>query len=82
MPEKKKAAPTGNRKAAPKQIHQRTEIFADTDQPSKQAVDFGRCSCGTKINSNVRSLRCGSCSAWARWRSAFRVAAHALRGPQ
>lgn len=43
---------------------------------------LGRRICGAAIDSGVVTLRCTTCSAWARWRSAFRLAAHALRGPQ
>lgn len=77
MPEKTKAAPG---QEAALQEQQRTEIVADTGPCSKQ--DLGRCRCGARISSNVVTLRCSTCSAWARWRSAFRVAAQALRGPQ
>lgn len=77
MPEKTKAAP--RQEGGPEQ-NQRTSIIADDDDASNQ--DFGACRCGTRITSNIVTLRCPTCSAWARWRSAFRVAAHALRGPQ
>jgi hypothetical protein len=78
MPEKQRAAPTRNRKAALEDP--RTEIIADGDDASNQ--DFGACRCGARISGNVTTLRCSTCSAWRRWRSAFRIAAQALRGPQ
>lgn len=75
MPEKTKAAP--GKKAAPKQTHQRTDILADDEQAGKQGVDFGVCRCGTRISSNVVTLHCPTCSAWAKWRSAHRTETHA-----
>lgn len=77
MHRKKKAAP--GKEAAP-QVHQRTDILTDDTDAGKQ--DFGACRCGARIGGNVVTLRCSTCSAWAHWRSAFRVAVHALRGPQ
>lgn len=70
MPEKRKAAP--DQEAAPDQ-NQRTASIADT----AAVCNYGRCPCGAAIGSNIQTLRCPTCSAWARWRSAFRVAAHA-----
>lgn len=76
MPRKKKAAPG---QEAALQVQQRTEILADAAGERKQ--DFGRCPCGAEISA-VHTIGCKTCGAWARWRSAFRVAANALRGPQ
>lgn len=78
MPRKRKAAPG---QEAALQVQQRTEILADDGAERKQA-SLGSCPCGVPAASNVHTLGCPTCSAWARWRSAFRLAAHALRGPQ
>lgn len=81
MPRKRKAAPEANREAA-EQTNQRTAILADDDANSKQASSLGRCVCHVPIGSNLHTLGCKTCGAWARWRSAFRVAASAIKGPQ
>lgn len=60
---------------------QRTPSINDAEQPRKQ-VALGFCVCGADIDSNLHTLGCRTCSAWARWRSAFRVAMSAIRGPQ
>ncbi|MDT3680438.1 MAG: hypothetical protein ROZ64_16580 [Burkholderiaceae bacterium] len=78
MPRKRKAAPG---KEAALEEQQRTDILADDAKASKQE-NFGACLCGARISGNVVTLRCPTCSAWRRWRSAFRIAAQALRGPQ
>lgn len=74
---KKKAAPEANREAA--QQDQCTEIVDAPNGERKQ--DFGRCPCGAQIGA-VHTIGCKTCGAWIRWRSAFRLAVHAIRGPQ
>ncbi len=73
MPEKERAAPTANRKATQEQKTS-IEIVPERARVRKQA--WGRCPCGAEIGANVTTLRCSTCSAWLRWRSAFRIASH------
>jgi len=55
-----------------------TPILAyDADAGKQGPAALGRCVCGAPIGSNVRGIGCRTCGAWARWRSAFRVAVHA-----
>lgn len=77
MPEKTTAALDGNRAAT--EQDQRTEIIADSSADSKPTTTLGRCVCHVPIGSNLHTLGCKNCGAWARWRSAFRVA---IKGPQ
>jgi len=59
---------------------QRSASIAEPEHSRKQA-SLGKCVCGAEIGA-VHTMGCKTCSAWARWRSAFRIAANALRGPQ
>lgn len=56
-------------------------ILPDAGQTSKQR-SLGKCVCGAAIDSNLHTLGCRTCGAWSRWKSAFRIAANALKGPQ
>lgn len=58
--------PLGGDRGTAGQTRDDIGILTEHADPGKQDADFGRC----------------SCSAWARWRSAFRVAVSAIKGPQ
>lgn len=73
--------PLGGDRVTAGQSTDDTTSITDAECARKQAP-LGFCVCGVAIGSNLHTLRCPTCGAWARWRSAFRVAMSAIKGPQ
>ena len=72
MAEKERAAPEGDREAAP-EVLLRPAII-----PPAQIL--GKCiSCGSRINLVGGATTCPTCAAWRRWYSAHRIASGYMR---
>lgn len=77
-PDRGAGRPLGGDRGTAEQPRDDIASIAEHDTEGK----YGRCVCGASIGGRVVTFGCRTCGAWARWRSAVRIAVHALRGPQ